>query len=74
MNKRNLFLKHIILGCMMLLGSSATLWGQVTVKGVVVDPSGEPIIGANILEVGTTNGTVTDFDGNFTLSVKQLEA
>lgn len=74
MNKRNLFLKHIILVCMMLLGSSATLWGQVTVKGVVVDPSGEPIIGANILEVGTTNGTVTDFDGNFTLSVKQLGA
>ena len=74
MNKRNLFLKQIMLVCMMLLGSSATLWGQVTVKGVVVDPSGEPIIGANILEVGTTNGTVTDFDGNFTFSVKQLGA
>ena len=74
MNKRNLFLKQVMLICMMLLGSSTALWGQVTVKGVVADPSGEPIIGANILEVGTTNGTVTDFDGNFTLSVKQLGA
>lgn len=41
----------------------------VTVKGVVVDISGEPIIGANIIEKGTANGTVTDFDGNFTLVV-----
>ena len=33
------------------------------------DAKGEPIIGASILEKGTTNGTVTDFDGNFVLSV-----
>lgn len=39
------------------------------VKGKVVDANGEPIIGATVLEKGTTNGTVTDFDGNFTLSV-----
>lgn len=31
--------------------------------------NGEPIIGAAIMEVGTTNGTITDFDGNFSLSV-----
>lgn len=40
------------------------------IKGVITDQAtGEPIIGANIVEVGTTNGTITDFDGNFTLDV-----
>ncbi|MDD4515908.1 TonB-dependent receptor, partial [Massilibacteroides sp.] len=33
------------------------------------DASGEPIIGANVVESGTTNGTITDFDGKFTLSI-----
>ena len=40
-----------------------------TITGKVVDANGEPIIGANIIEVGTTNGTVTDIDGNFSLKV-----
>lgn len=44
---------------------------QITVKGTVIDAQGEPIIGASIVQVGTTNGTVTDFDGNFTLNVPQ---
>ena len=39
------------------------------VKGVVKDPLGETVIGASVLEKGTTNGTVTDFDGNFVLEV-----
>ena len=42
---------------------------QKTVKGIIVDSKGEPLIGVSILEVGTTNGTITDFDGNFTLMV-----
>lgn len=37
--------------------------------GKVVDELGESIIGANVIEVGTSNGTVTDFDGNFSLEV-----
>lgn len=40
------------------------------ITGTVVDAAGEPIIGANIVEVGTTNGTVTDVDGKFSLSVE----
>ena len=40
-----------------------------TIRGNVVDENGEPIIGANIIERGTSNGTVTDFDGNFQLPV-----
>lgn len=39
--------------------------GKVT--GVIVDSYGDPIIGANVLVKGTTNGTITDFDGNFSL-------
>lgn len=39
-----------------------------TIKGSVVDASGEPVIGASILVQGTTNGVITDIDGNFILS------
>ena len=42
---------------------------NVTIKGQVLDDLGEPILGANVVQVGTTNGTMTDLDGNFTLSV-----
>ena len=37
------------------------------VTGVVVDATGEPVIGANVVVKGTTNGTITDFDGNYTI-------
>ncbi len=43
---------------------------QSTITGTVVDSEGIPLPGANILEKGTTNGTQTDFDGNFTLEVE----
>lgn len=39
------------------------------VRGTVTDESGDPLIGVNVLEVGTTNGTTSDIDGNFVLSV-----
>ncbi|WP_449188515.1 SusC/RagA family TonB-linked outer membrane protein [Tannerella forsythia] len=42
---------------------------QKTVSGRIVDEQGEPVIGANVVEKGTTNGTVTDADGRFSLSV-----
>lgn len=43
---------------------------QSTVTGTVTDDTGMPLPGANVLEKGTTNGTQTDFDGNFTLNVE----
>lgn len=46
----------------------------VQVHGVVVDASGEPIIGASVLEKGTTNGVITDLDGNFSLKVRSKNA
>lgn len=42
---------------------------QKAISGKVVDSKGESIIGANIMEKGTSNGTITDFDGNFSLNV-----
>lgn len=41
---------------------------KIEVSGTVVDPNGETIIGASIMEKGTSNGTITDFDGNFKLT------
>lgn len=41
---------------------------QKSINGIVADEQGEPIIGASVLEKGTTNGTITDLDGRFTLS------
>lgn len=42
---------------------------SIIVKGIVTDQKGESIIGASILEKGTTNGTITNLDGNFTLTI-----
>jgi TonB-dependent starch-binding outer membrane protein SusC len=43
---------------------------RIKVTGTIVDKSGEPIIGANIVEKGTTNGTISDLEGRFTLNVQ----
>lgn len=42
---------------------------KIQVTGVIVDTNGEPLVGVSVLEVGTTNGTISDFDGKFVLSV-----
>ena len=51
------------------LACAFPLYAQVT--GTIVDVNGEPIIGASVLEQGTSNGTITDFDGNFSLQVAE---
>ena len=64
----NIF-RTIALALMLMVGTAA--FAQLAVQGTVVDiENGEPVIGASILEIGTTNGTITDFDGNFTLTVQ----
>ena len=47
---------------------------QVQIGGTVLDASDMPIIGASILEKGTTNGTITDLDGKFSLLVSSEDA
>lgn len=52
------------------MGTEIVQQQAVTITGVVKDKSGEPIIGANILEKGTSNGVITNVDGEYTLKVK----
>ncbi|WP_299557394.1 TonB-dependent receptor [Seonamhaeicola sp.] len=47
---------------------------SVEITGLVTDEANQPLPGANIIEKGTTNGTQTDFDGNFSLSVSNVNA
>lgn len=62
------FLRGMWMAALLLIGGVA--FAQTAVTGNVVDAaSGDLIIGASVLEVGTTNGTITDFDGNFNLKV-----
>lgn len=42
-----------------------------TVSGVINDMNGEPVIGASVLEKGTSNGTITDLDGKYSLNVRK---
>ena len=63
--------KVLISGLVLALLCTMSTLAQVQVSGTVTDNVlGEPIIGASVVEVGTTNGTITDLDGNFTLQVK----
>ncbi len=55
----------------MMLFCCATTFAQTTVKGTVTDNSGQPLPGANIIIDGTTTGTISDFDGNYTLTYNQ---
>jgi TonB-linked SusC/RagA family outer membrane protein len=68
-----------IMLCLSTLGSAAfypmdvvaqtTKAQTIKVKGQIVDPTGEPLIGVSVIVKGSTNGTITDFDGNFELQV-----
>lgn len=62
-----------ILSVFMTLCMTAAFAQSGAVKGKVLDELGEPVIGANIVEKGTTNGTITDMDGNYTLTVNDLK-
>ena len=56
----------------LLFMASTIIYAQtIEATGTVVDPNGEAIIGATIMEKGTSNGTITDFDGNFKISVQK---
>ncbi len=56
---------------MTLIFASTLLYAQTEITGTVVDATGEAVIGATVMEQGTSNGTVTDFDGNFKLKVQE---
>ncbi len=63
---------YTLLICMSLLSNVQYLNAQtlkINVTGIVKDAGGTPVIGASILEKGTTNGTISDLDGNFSMNV-----
>ncbi len=57
-----------------LLGFVSAAWAQTTVTGSVTDTQNNPLPGASVLETGTLNGVTTDFDGNFSIEVADLNA
>ena len=61
-------LKRFILSFLSLL-CCTIMYAQQEITGNVVDPEGEPVIGATVMEKGTTNGVITDIDGNFRIKV-----
>ncbi|MDD3727874.1 MAG: TonB-dependent receptor [Dysgonamonadaceae bacterium] len=64
---RRVFLMTMLLGILMIVSVTAQTGTTISVRGTVTDIAGEPLIGVNILLQGTSTGTVTDYDGNFTL-------
>ena len=64
-------LKRLITSAMMLMLCSLMYAQKMEVKGIVVDQAGEAILGASIMEKGTTNGVITGLDGDFKISVQQ---
>lgn len=66
---RSRFLLVLIIG---LILPTLSVWGQnATITGKVVDPKGEPLVGVSVLEQGTTNGTVTDMNGRYSIVVQK---
>ena len=60
---------QILFFCLLLM-TPISGWAQnVQVKGTVLDAENITVIGASVIEKGTTNGVVTDYDGNFTITV-----
>ena len=62
---KRFFLSFLSLLCVTLMYAQSS-----EISGNVVDGTGEPIIGATVMEKGTSNGVITDFDGNFTIKVE----
>lgn len=61
-------LQKFIASALLAMVSTIMCAQKIEVSGTVVDQNGETIIGASIMEKGTSNGTITDFDGNFKLT------
>ncbi len=66
--------RSVLAASVLLLWSIATSAQPHTVKGKVIDPDSQAVIGAAVMEVGTNNGTVTDMDGTFSIAVSSPDA
>lgn len=63
----NIYYRYMLL-LFAIVSLSSVSWAQTQLSGTVTDDAGEPLIGANVTVKGTTQGAVTDLDGNFTFS------
>ena len=70
---RNILNLRVLLSAILLV-MSIGVFAQTSIKGVVLEPSGEPAIGATVREKGTSVGTATDFDGKFAIKVTSPNA
>ena len=69
-SRGRLLVRWLAVFCILLAGTS--VFAQTKqVTGVVKDATGETVIGASVVEKGTTNGVITDFDGVFKLTVSE---
>lgn len=64
--------RKLIVGLLCICSTAATFAQTATVSGVLKDDTGEPVIGAGVLVKGTTFGTITDIDGNFSFRADDL--
>ena len=67
--KRKLWISQFVM-FLFLLGASMNSYAQTVVKGKISDKQGESLIGVNVVEKGTTNGVITDINGNYSIGVK----
>lgn len=68
--------REVIFMAVVILCSIGSVYAQVgqKVSGVVKDAAGEPLIGVSVLEMGTSNGSITDLDGNYSLTLTKNKA
>ena len=62
--------KNLFGALLLFLLGTMTAMAQMKVSGTIIDDLGEPLMAATVLETGTSNGTVTDMDGKFTLTMQ----
>lgn len=71
---KNFLTTHFIFFLILIIGMNINVYSseqqKKQISGIVIDASGEPLIGASIIEKGTTNGVVTDTNGNFSILVE----
>lgn len=66
---KQLHIPLVLVFLVFVFASTNAVLGQHSIRGTVKDSKGEPIIGANVVEKGTTNGIITDVEGRFTFSL-----
>lgn len=67
---KNFNLLKLLISILVMLGT-VQLMGQGRISGIVTDEGGEPLLGANVIVVGATEGTITDIDGAFSFNTSQ---